>query len=159
VSKKDRERAEATGIQFRNGDLVPAKEAGRVVTDKERARMEKVGVSAIESAPTSSQVKIMSEALRTGRLSHPELRKALEQNTPDEMRRGVDKLVKKGKPVTVDALLAEYWGDTQFQELASDVGLDEQYFIKLAEIEINRRGQGGKDETGKKGKRRLRIFG
>jgi len=157
VSKrKDRERAEATGMCHRNGNLISTKEAQKV--DKERARMERVGVSTIEAASTSSQVKIMSEALRTGKLSHSKLRKALEENASGEMRKGGDKLIKKGKPVTVDALLAEYRGDKHFQKLASDVGLDEEYFVELAEREINRQGQGGQDETGKKGKRWLRIF-
>lgn len=149
--KRDRERAEKTGMRHRNGSLISTKDAQKVVTDKERVRMERVGTSIIETASTSSQVTIMSEALRTGKLSHSKLRKALEENSPKEMSKGADKLARKGKPVTVDALLAEYRGDRHFQKLASDVGLSEGYFVELAEGEINRRG--GQDETGKKGKR------
>lgn len=151
--RKDRERVEA-GMRHRNGSIVSAEEARKV--DKERQQMERVGVATIQAASTSSQVQIMSEALRTGRLSHSKLREALEENAPKEMSKGAGKLAKKGKPITVDALLEEYRGDKAFQKLASEVGLNETYFIELAEREISRRG--GVDETGKKSKKRLRIF-
>jgi len=137
MGKKDRERVERTGMVFRDGKLVSVKEA---MSDRDRERIHYTGKAVLQASSTSSQVKVLAESLRTGRLSPSKLRKALKDNAPKEMRKGADKLIKKGKSLTVDSLLEEYRKDKEFQNLASEVDLDENWFIELAKAEIKRRG-------------------
>ena len=135
MSKKDRVRAEQTGKVFRNGGLVDAPKA-RKVSDAERERMQRVGYDKLQAMSTGNQIQVLRDSLHQGRLKPDKLRKALEDNAYKEMRKGADKLRKKGKPMTADALLEEYHKDKDFQELANEVGLDEAWFIALAEKEI-----------------------
>lgn len=129
MGKRDRERFERTGKVFRGGKLVSVK----AIVKAERA-----GVSALRASSTSSQVRFMAEALRTGRLSHSKLREALEGNAPKEMNEGAKKLLKKHREVTVDALLEEYRRDEEFQKLAAEVGLGEEWFVGVAESECRK---------------------
>ena len=93
-------------------------------------------VDTITRAPTDTQVGILSESLATGKLQNSKLRQSLEKNAPIEMRKGIEKLVKKGKVPTVDLLLEEYRSSKSFQKLAGSVGLDEAWFVKLAEDKL-----------------------
>ena len=90
-------------------------------------------VETIKRQDTDTQVGILSEALDDGRLQNSRLRKSLEGNAPKEMRKGIEKLAKKGLTPTVDLLLDEYRNNRSFQKLANSVGLNEIWFIKLAE--------------------------
>jgi hypothetical protein len=130
--KKDRERFAQTGMVFRNGELVSAP---AVVDD----RAKRVGMAYLQRSSTSNQVKFLADSLHSGRLSTHNLKKSLEDNAHREMTKGADKLTKNGKQITVDTLLEEYRNDTEFKTLANEVGLDEQWFIGLAEREINNR--------------------
>ena len=105
-----------------------------------REHMRSTGVAAIRASSTSNQVKFLADSLHSGRLSPSKLRKALEDNAHKEMRKGADKIIGKGKPLTVDALLEEYRKDKEFQALATEVGLNEEWFIRLAESACQRRG-------------------
>ncbi len=129
MSKRDKERFEQTGKVFRNGELVNISEA-------ERKRMHRAGYNALQAMGTGNQIKVLRDSLHQGRLKSSKLRKTLEDNAHVEMRKGANKLHKKKEPVTVDALLREYRKDSDFRELASEVGLDEAWFIALAEKEI-----------------------
>jgi hypothetical protein len=91
---------------------------------------------AIQALPTDKQVGILSESLGNGRLQNNRLRNSLETNAPIEMRKGIAKQLKKGITPTVDTLLEEYRGSKSFQKLAASVGLDETWFVQLAEREI-----------------------
>lgn len=135
MGKKDRERSEQTGKVFRNGKLVDVPVV-REVSDAERGRMQQRGLKVLLTMDTSNQIKVLHDSLHQGRLKPDKLRKSLEDNACKEMRKGADKLRRKGKPVTVDALLEEYHKDKDFQKLASEVGLDEAWFVALAEKEI-----------------------
>ncbi len=95
-------------------------------------------VAVVKHGGTAFQMKVMSEALRTGRLSPEKLKKELSENTPNEMRKGYDKQVKQGRTPTVDSLLAEYRCNAEFRTLAENVGLREDYFVRSAEDEIRR---------------------
>ena len=134
MGKRDRERFASTGMVYRNGVLVDAAKT-RDVSEADRERMQKVGYNALQAMNTGNQVKVARDSLRQGKLSPGMLRKALEDNAPKEMKKGADKLRKKGKAVTIDALLEEYRNDRDFRELATEVGLDEAWFIALAEKE------------------------
>ena len=134
MGKKDRERYQQTGKVFRDGELVNATTV-REVGDAERQRMHSVGEFALQRMGTSNQIKVLRDSLHQGRLKPNRLRVALEDGARKEMRKGADKLRKNNKPVTVDALLKEYRGDEELRKLAGEVGLDESWFISLAEKE------------------------
>lgn len=126
MSKKDRERAAQTGMVFRDGQLVDAKSV---------QRMQKTGVRLLERLGTRDQIKVLRDSLHTGRITAGKLKKELESNAYKEMEKGARKLAKKHKDVTVDALLKEYRDDKNFQSLADEVGLTEEFFIGVAETE------------------------
>lgn len=126
MSKKDRERATQTGMVFRDGQLVDAKSI---------QRMQKIGVRVLERLGTKNQIKVLRDSLHTGRITADKLRKELEENAYKEMSKGARKLAKKHKDVTVDALLKEYRDDENFQALADEVGLTEEFFVGVAEAE------------------------
>lgn len=134
MGRRDRERFEQTGKVHRGGSLVDVKDIPRDTHE----RMQNVGERALQAMDTGNQVKILRDSLHLGRLSPGKLRRTLEAKAPKEMRKGADKLRRKNKPVTVDALLEEYRRDTAFKALAEEVGLAESYFIELAERECNK---------------------
>lgn len=125
-SREAREQAEAGGQVFRDGQWV---DAGKIEKMQER------GVGKLKKMSTGGQVGVLSESLRTGKLSADELRYELETNAKKEMRKGAEKFRRKGKAVTVENLLEDYYEHEDFRELAASVGLDEAWFIKLAEEE------------------------
>jgi hypothetical protein len=96
-------------------------------------------VSVLQRQSTDKQIDFLNTAVGEGRLKQSKLRDQLEKNAPIEMRKGIEKLIKKGKVPTVDLLLEEYRREKSFQKLAGSVGLDEAWFIKLAEDEIAKR--------------------
>lgn len=99
-------------------------------------KMATAGTTILKHETTSNQIKFLADSLHSGRLHHDQLRHALMGNAPNEMRIGAEKLRKQGKSITVDNLLEEYWADTEFKELAAEVGLSEDFFVKLAEAEV-----------------------
>jgi hypothetical protein len=128
--KANRERA-AGGTFFRSG---------RPVSDAERERMHKVGDKVLQKMSTKDQVQVLADSLHQGRVTKGKLRGELSRNAVIEMRKGGDKLRKKKKPVTVEALLEEYRDpkNSKLRGLASEVGLGESFFVKLAEAECRR---------------------
>lgn len=110
------------------------------ISQRNGDRMQKARVATLQRSSTAKQVGFLADSLHSGRLTARELRRALENNAYIEMRKGAEKLVKKKKAVTVDALLKEYRKDKAFQQLAAEVGLDEAWFVKLAESVCRRWG-------------------
>lgn len=108
------------------------------ISAKIKDKIKDVGVSAIQSQSTPSQVAFLADSLHSGRLTPTSLKKALVGNAHKEMRKGADKLIKKGKTPTVELLLDEYRKDAGFRRLAAEVGLDESWFTRLAESECQR---------------------
>jgi hypothetical protein len=108
--------------------------------DLDRLRKHKNQIVAqLKAIGTTTQVGIMSQALDSGALSPDKLHKELSNKAADEMSKGYDRIAKKGDTPTVDLLLAEYREELAFKALADRVGLNEQWFINLAEGEIQRR--------------------
>lgn len=103
----------------------------------------RAGVRYLQSRTVDQQIRFLSDALDSGRLMKHELKDALEKYAHSEMSLGADRLQKKGEPVTVDALLAEYREDTGLKKLADRVGLDEAWFVALAEAECQSREEKG----------------
>jgi len=108
-----------------------------------RDRATQAGVSAVQHFSASKQVQFLADSLHSGHMTPSSLRKALEKNAPAEMRKGADKLIKKNRPVTIEALLEDYHKDKLFQATAAEVGLDEAWFTILAERECARRKNDG----------------
>lgn len=102
----------------------------------EKAR--KDAVSEVQARDVGGQVRFLADALRKGHLSPGKLKVTLENNAYREMAKGAKKFASEGKALTVDLLLAEYREDTAFGDLAASVGLDEQWFVALAEAECRR---------------------
>ena len=134
MGSQNRKRAQATGKVFRDGHLVDQK---KIPTFAIKGAI-KAGIAALKHESTPNQIQALSDSTRTGGLSPSRLRRALEDNAPKEMRKGDAKLAKKGTQPTVDLLLEEYRADQGFQNMAANVGLDESWFIKLAEAECER---------------------
>jgi hypothetical protein len=124
VGRRNRERAEK---------ILAGDESGRV-----RHKVARKAVNLLQALSTRKQVEFLSESLRTGRLSPDELRGQLMANAHEEMRKGITKLHRKNREITVDKLLEEYRKETEFRELAEKVGLDEDYFIDVAGEEMRR---------------------
>ncbi|MBU2249376.1 MAG: hypothetical protein KKD77_21690 [Gammaproteobacteria bacterium] len=97
-------------------------------------------VSGLKEGTTSKQLEFLSQALDSGSLSTRELRRQLEGNAVKEMHKGVIRITREGRIPTVDELLEEYRSETEFQGIAARVGLDEPWFVALAESVC-----GGKD--------------
>lgn len=110
-------------------------------TPRAKLAMERVKNTAVHSLQrfsTSNQIKFLADSMHQGRLPASQLRDALKSNARKEMHKGAEKLAKKKKEVTVDKLLEEYRKDKEFQKLADEVGLDEAFFIRLAELECDK---------------------
>ena len=106
---------------------------GGILDKKEKILTD--GVQNMQKAPLDTQITFLGKA--KGNI----LRDTLEQQTPGEMHKGAEKLRKEGKPVTVDNLLRDgknpdrYYNNPKFMQLAKNAGLDESYFIGVAEKE------------------------
>lgn len=125
MGKRDRERI----ARIESGIIKP-------ISEKTRERVVKAGTSILKHLSFNSQVNVLAESLRTGRMSREYLQSVLKENAPSEMRKGIIKLNNKGQALTVDNLLKEYRSDKGFQDLANEVGLSEQYFVDLATSEL-----------------------
>ena len=102
----------------------------------EKAR--KDAVAEVQARDTGGQIRFMADALRKGHLSPGKLKVTLENNARREMAKGGKKFVSEGKILTVDLLLAEFREATGLRELAASVGLDEEWFVALAEAECRK---------------------
>ena len=95
-------------------------------------RAKRQAVSGLKKLSTEDQIALLSQSLDKGWLSTRELRRQLERNAPNEMRKGRDRILREGKTPTVDLLLEEY-RSSGLKPLAERVGLDEAWFVALAE--------------------------
>lgn len=87
-------------------------------------------VSELRKAPVEGQIDALS---RTAGVTNPnKLAKAITSKAPGEMDKGIRKLQKEGKPVTVDALCAEIKTTPGFLRMCGQVGLNLEWFEDLA---------------------------
>ncbi len=110
------------------------------VAKKVLGRKKKEVVGQLQTQSTSRQVAFLRSALDSGKLAPEKLRKALVNKAPSEMAKGAKNIVKQGRTPTVDELMKDIRKDGEFMALAGRVGLDEDYFIKIAEAECAKRG-------------------
>lgn len=125
MGRRDRERV----ARIQAGEEKP-------MSTRTQERVEKVGTAYLQRLSTSSQVQFLADSLHSGKLPPNRLRKELMNNAPKEMNKGAKKLIKQGKTPTIDLLMKDYWEDKAFQALASEVGLDEEWFVELAKQEV-----------------------
>lgn len=115
----------------------------RKISESKRQKLVVAGVKRIKSAGEEEQLAFIDNAVKEGKVSNNTIRRQLEQNAPKAMWDGILKFSREGKPLTVDALLEEYHADKGFQKMALNAGLDEQWFIDLAnqKLELYREQQ------------------
>jgi hypothetical protein len=107
-----------------------------MISEGQRQKLVEKGVKTIQNASTPKQIDFIENAVKSGGATYSRMGTILRQNAPIEMRKGIAKFAKEGRPLTVDALLEDYRSDKSFQKLALNAGCDEQYFIDLAEQEL-----------------------
>lgn len=88
-------------------------------------------VSELRAASTEDQIHVLDN--RVGEKEPGKLKKALMDKAPGEMDKGIKRLQKEGKPVTVDALCAEVTSTPGFLSMCEKVGLTLTWFENLAQ--------------------------
>ena len=87
-------------------------------------------ISELRKAETSDQIDVLNSQVASSRPD--KLRKAIASKAPKEMDKGIKKLQKEGRVVSVDALCAEIKTTPGFLSMCEKVGLDLAWFEKLA---------------------------
>lgn len=82
----------------------------------------------------------LDELTGTGVLGAGRLKSAIMSKAPREMDKGIRKLQKQGKKVTVDALCSEVRSEPGFIKLCANVGLTVNWFEELARRRMKKRG-------------------
>jgi hypothetical protein len=95
-------------------------------------------ISELRKAETSDQIDVLNGQVAS---THPDkLRKAIAGKAPGEMDKGIRKLQKEGKDVTVDTLCAEVRTTPGFLAMCERVGLDLDWFERLAKERMEAHG-------------------
>lgn len=87
-------------------------------------------IDELRKAETSDQIDVLNSQVASSRPG--KLQKAITSKAPKEMDKGIKKLQKEGKVVSVDALCAEIKTTPGFLSMCERVGLDLAWFEKLA---------------------------
>ena len=87
-------------------------------------------IDELRRAETSDQIDVLNSQVASSRPD--KLRSAIANKAPKEMDKGIKKLQKEGKSVSVDALCAEIKITPGFLAMCERVGLDLPWFEKLA---------------------------
>ena len=95
-------------------------------------------IDELRKAETSDQIDVLNGQVASARPD--KLRKAIASKAPGEMDKGIKKLQKEGKNVTVDALCAEIKSTPGFLAMCERVGLDLTWFEKLAKERMEAHG-------------------
>lgn len=95
-------------------------------------------IDELRKAETSDQIDVLNGQVASARPD--KLRKAIASKAPREMDKGIKKLQKEGKDVTVDALCAEIKSTPGFLSMCERVGLDLEWFEKLAKERMEAHG-------------------
>ncbi len=126
MGRRDRERIE----RIRAGLETPI--AGRVakrilsVASRRGVREE------LSKGTVSEQTNRLNQLVGEGVLPESNLKTALMRKAPKEMDKAIKNYKKKGKEITVDSLLVEVRLDSGFLKMCANVGLDYNWFEKLA---------------------------
>lgn len=95
-------------------------------------------VQELRKAGTSDQIDVLNSRVAS---SHPDkLRKAITDKASKEMDKGIRRLQKEGKVVSVDALCSEIRTTPGFLTMCERVGLNLAWFEKLAKERMEAHG-------------------
>ena len=95
-------------------------------------------VNELRKASTEDQIDVLN---RTVAGQHPsKLREAIQKKAPGEMDKGIKKLRKEGKEVTVDILCAEIKSTPGFLKMCENAGLSLEWFESLAKKRMEAHG-------------------
>lgn len=95
-------------------------------------------IDELRKAETSDQIDALNRTVAGQRPD--KLRNALASKAPKEMDKGIKKLQREGKPVTVDALCSEIKTTPGFLAMCGQVGLDLSWFEELAKKRMEAHG-------------------
>lgn len=95
-------------------------------------------IDKLRKAETVDQIDVLNRQVASSRPD--KLRNAIASKAPGEMDKGIKKLQKEGKVVSVDALCAEIKSTPGFLAMCERVGLDLAWFEKLAKERMEARG-------------------
>ena len=95
-------------------------------------------IEELRKAETSDQIDVLNSQVASTRPD--KLRKAIASKAPREMDKGIKKLQKEGKDVTIDALCAEIKSTHGFLAMCERVGLSLEWFEKLAKERMEAHG-------------------
>ncbi|MGR3295879.1 MAG: hypothetical protein ACUZ8A_06595 [Candidatus Bathyanammoxibius sp.] len=86
------------------------------------------------------QTARLDELRESGKLPQSNFRDSITSKAPAEMDKGIKKFLKKGTPVTVDALCAEIRNNQSFLKMCAGVGIDLAWFERLAQERMEAHG-------------------
>lgn len=95
-------------------------------------------INELRKAETSEQIDILNSQVASA--NPGKLRKAIASKAPREMDKGIKKLQKDGKVVSVDALCIEVTTTPGFLSMCEGVGLNLEWFEKLAKERMEAHG-------------------
>lgn len=95
-------------------------------------------INELRKAETSDQIDVLNSRVASSQPS--KLKKAIAGKAPVEMDKGIKKLQKEGKIVSVDTLCAEIKTTPGFLGMCERVGLDLAWFEKLAKERMEANG-------------------
>lgn len=108
---------------------------------KIRKKLIDKGVKQLQNETLENQLAVLIESVKTGQVDKGTLKKQLQMTTTSQMKDSVREAYKNGKEPSVTELLLDYYKEPQFQELARLVGLEERWFVHLAETTIEQWGE------------------
>lgn len=97
-------------------------------------------IEQLSAGSTADQVDRLSQLTTTGALPGGKLKSAIVRKAPKEMDKGIKKMQKEGKEVSVDSLCAEVKSTPGFLSMCEKVGLDLAYFENLAKERMEKHG-------------------
>lgn len=137
MGRRDRERI----ARIREGKEEPisAKALDNPVARKAVAFASRGAVVAeLRKAEISDQIDVLNSQVVSSRPD--KLRKAMASKAPKEMDKGIKRLQKEGKNVSVDALCVEIKTAPGFLPMCERIGLDLAWFEKLAKERMEAHG-------------------
>ena len=97
-------------------------------------------VKELSQGTTEDQIGKLDSIRGTGELPGGDLAKAIKKKAPKEMDKGIKKLQKEGKEVTVDALCAEVKSTPGFLQMCNNAGITLEWFEDLAKERMKTHG-------------------
>ncbi len=123
-------------------DLAQARKGlGNPLTRKLAALRARGGVKKeLSKGSVENQTDRLNELVGTGTLSERKLKESIMRKAPGEMDKGIKKFQKQGKEITEESLLSEVRSSAGFLKMCAKVGLDYDWFVRLARERMEAHG-------------------